>query len=69
MAKKKTSQKKGAKKPAAKKAAVRKPAAKASSRKVATYEPKPVDAARLVDSVERLLGTKALSARGKIGAE
>jgi DNA-binding response OmpR family regulator len=32
-------------------------------------EPKPVDAARLVDSVERLLGTKALSARGKIGAE
>ena len=33
------------------------------------YEPKPVDAARLVDSVERLLGTKALSARGKIGAE
>ena len=43
MAKKKTSQKKGAKKPAAKKAAARKPAAKASSRKVATYEPKPVD--------------------------
>ena len=33
------------------------------------YEPRPVDAARLVDSVERLLGTKALSARGKIGAE
>lgn len=33
------------------------------------YEPKPVDAARLVDSVERLLGTKALSAWGKIGAE
>ncbi len=33
------------------------------------YEPKPVDAARLVDSVERLLGTKALTARGKIGAE
>ena len=33
------------------------------------YEPKPIDAARLVDSVERLLGTKALSARGKIGAE
>ena len=33
------------------------------------YEPKPVDAAWLVDSVERLLGTKALSARGKIGAE
>ena len=33
------------------------------------YEPKPVDAARLVDAVERLLGTKALTARGKIGAE
>ncbi len=33
------------------------------------YEPKPIDTARLVDSVERLLGTKALSARGKIGAE
>ena len=33
------------------------------------YEPQPVDAARLIDSVERLLGTKALSARGKIGAE
>jgi DNA-binding response OmpR family regulator len=33
------------------------------------YEPKPVDAAQLVDSVERLLGTKALSARAKIGAE
>ena len=33
------------------------------------YEPKPMDAARLVDSVERLLGTKALSAQGKIGAE
>ncbi len=33
------------------------------------YEPKPIDVARLVDSVERLLGTKALSARGKIGAE
>ncbi|PYS84050.1 MAG: hypothetical protein DMF70_05925 [Acidobacteria bacterium] len=32
-------------------------------------EPKPIDAARLVDSVERLWGTKALSARGKIGAE
>ena len=42
MAKKKTSQKKGAKKPAAKKASARKPAAKASSRKVATYTPKPV---------------------------
>jgi DNA-binding response OmpR family regulator len=33
------------------------------------YEPKPIDAARLVDSVERLLGTKALSAQGTIGAE
>ena len=33
------------------------------------YEPKPIDAARLADSVERLLGTKALSAPGKIGAE
>ena len=33
------------------------------------YEPKPVDAARLVDSVERLLGTKALSAQRTIGAE
>jgi DNA-binding response OmpR family regulator len=33
------------------------------------YEPKPIDATRLVDSVERLLGTKALSAQGKIGAE
>ena len=33
------------------------------------YEPKPLDAARFVDSVERLLGTRALSARGKIGAE
>ena len=33
------------------------------------YEPKPVDAVRLVDSVERLLGTKALSAQGKIGTE
>src|SRR5229473_6285477 len=33
------------------------------------YEPKPVDAARLVDSVERVLGTKALSAGGEIGAE
>ena len=33
------------------------------------FEPKPIDAARLVDSVERLLGTKALSARGEIGAE
>jgi len=27
------------------------------------YEPKPLDAARLLDSVERLLGKKALSAR------
>jgi outer membrane biosynthesis protein TonB len=43
MAKKKTSQKKGAKKPVAKKASARKPAAKASSRKVASYTPKPVD--------------------------
>jgi DNA-binding response OmpR family regulator len=34
-----------------------------------SYEPKPIDAARLVDSIERLLGTKALSAQGKIGAE
>ncbi len=33
------------------------------------YEPKPLDAARLVDSVERLLGTKALPAQGTIGAE
>ncbi len=41
----------------------------ALSRSVDAYEPKPLDAARLVDSVERLLGTKALSARGKIGAE
>ena len=42
MAKKKSAQKKVAKKPAAKKASARKPAAKASSRKVATYTPKPV---------------------------
>jgi len=41
----------------------------ALSQRVDAYEPKPIDAARLVDSVERLLGTKALSARGKIGAE
>ena len=41
----------------------------ALSHSVDAYEPKPVDAARLVDSVERLLGTKALTARGKIGAE
>jgi DNA-binding response OmpR family regulator len=33
------------------------------------YEPKPIAAARLVDSVERLLGTKALSAQRTIGAE
>src|SRR6266851_6280899 len=44
-------------------------AALALSQRVDAYEPKPIDAARLVDSVERLLGTKALSARGKIGAE
>ena len=41
----------------------------ALSQSADAFEPKPVDAARLVDSVERLLGTKALSARGKIGAE
>ena len=41
----------------------------ALSQSADAYEPKPVDAARLVDSVERLLGTKALTARGKIGAE
>ena len=41
----------------------------ALSQSVDAYEPKPVDAARLVDSVERLFGTKALTARGKIGAE
>jgi DNA-binding response OmpR family regulator len=41
----------------------------ALSQRADAYEPKPVDAARLVDSVERLLGTKALTARGKIGAE
>jgi DNA-binding response OmpR family regulator len=33
------------------------------------YEPKPIEAARLVDSAERLLGTKALSAQRTIGAE
>lgn len=33
------------------------------------YEPKPIDAARLVDAVERLLGTKAVSARRTRGAE
>jgi DNA-binding response OmpR family regulator len=41
----------------------------ALSQSADAFEPKPVDAARLVDSVERLLGTKALSAPGKIGAE
>jgi DNA-binding NtrC family response regulator len=41
----------------------------ALSQSADAFEPKPVDAARLVDSVERLLGTKALLARGKIGAE
>jgi DNA-binding response OmpR family regulator len=41
----------------------------ALSQSADAYEPKPIDAARLVDAVERLLGTKALSARGKIGAE
>ena len=41
----------------------------ALSQSADAYEPKPVDAAQLADSVERLLGTKALSARGKIGAE
>ena len=41
----------------------------ALSQSADAYEPKPVDVARLVDSVERLLGTKALSVRGKIGAE
>ncbi len=33
------------------------------------YEPTPIDWARLVDSVERLLGTKAVSAQGTRGAE
>ena len=33
------------------------------------YEPKPIVAARLVDSVERLLGTKALPAQRTSGAE
>ena len=33
------------------------------------YEPKPIDATRLVDSVERLLGTKAASAWGTRGTE
>ena len=35
----------------------------ALSQSADAYEPRPVDAAQLVDSVERLLGTKALSAR------
>jgi DNA-binding response OmpR family regulator len=33
------------------------------------YEPRPISKARLVDSVERLLGTKALPAQRKLGAE
>ena len=33
------------------------------------YEPKPIAAARLVDSIERLLGTKALPAKRMSGAE
>ena len=41
----------------------------ALSQSADAYEPMPVDAAQLVDSVERLLGTKALSAQGKNGAE
>jgi DNA-binding response OmpR family regulator len=41
----------------------------ALSQRADAYEPKPVDAKRLVDSVERLFGTKTMSARGKIGAE
>jgi DNA-binding response OmpR family regulator len=41
----------------------------ALSQSADAYEPKPVDAARLVDSVERLLGTKALSAQRTMGAE
>ncbi len=41
----------------------------ALSQSADAYEPKPVDAAQLADSVERLLGRKTLSARGKIGAE
>ena len=41
----------------------------ALSQSADAFEPKPVDGARLLDSVERLLGTKALSAQGKIGAE
>lgn len=41
----------------------------ALQQRVDAYEPKPIDAARLVDSVERLLGTKALPAQRTIGAE
>ena len=41
----------------------------ALSQSADAFEPKPVDPARLVDSVEGLLGTRALSARAKIGAE
>ena len=41
----------------------------ALSQSADAFEPKPVDAARLVDSVDRLLGTKARSAQGRIGAE
>jgi DNA-binding response OmpR family regulator len=33
------------------------------------YEPKPIEAARLVDSVDRVLGTKAVPAQGTRGAE
>lgn len=33
------------------------------------YEPTPIDAARLIDAVERLLGTKALPAQATNGAE
>jgi len=41
----------------------------ALSQSADAFEPKPVDPARLVDSVEELLGTRALSARRMIGAE
>ncbi len=41
----------------------------ALSQSADAFEPKPVDPARLVDSVEGLLGTEVLSARGMIGAE
>ena len=41
----------------------------ALSQSADAFEPKPVDPARLVDSVEGLLGTRALSARRMIGAE